>query len=46
MMIQIEKAIADLRRQKPLVLNLTNVVTMDLIANSLLALGAAPHHDQ
>lgn len=31
-----------LRQKKPLVLNLTNFVTMDLIANMLLALGAAP----
>lgn len=38
----IEKAITDLRQRKPLVLNLTNYVTMDFMANSLLALGAAP----
>jgi hydroxyethylthiazole kinase len=31
-----------LRSQKPVVLCLTNVVTMDLVANGLLALGAAP----
>lgn len=31
-----------LKAQKPLVLNLTNTVTMDFIANALLALGAAP----
>ena len=28
--------------QKPLILNLTNLVTMDFMANSLLAIGAAP----
>ena len=31
-----------LRHHKPIVLCLTNVVTMDLVANGLLALGAAP----
>jgi hydroxyethylthiazole kinase len=31
-----------LRSQKPVILNLTNLVTMDFIANSLLAIGAAP----
>lgn len=37
----LEKAILDLRQIKPLVLCLTNYVTMDFVANSLLALGAA-----
>lgn len=31
-----------IRQQNPLVLNLTNFVTMDFIANALLALGASP----
>jgi len=34
--------INQLRKRKPLILCLTNYVTMDLMANSLLALGAAP----
>lgn len=42
MIDKIEKTISDLRQQKPLVLNLTNFVTMDFVANCLLALGAAP----
>ncbi len=41
-MHDIKKNILDLRQKKPLVLNLTNLVTMDFIANCLLALGAAP----
>lgn len=32
----------DIQRNKPIILCLTNVVTMDFMANSLLALGAAP----
>lgn len=35
-------AMSALRTLKPLVLCLTNLVTMDLVANALLALGAAP----
>ncbi|MCX8516386.1 MAG: hydroxyethylthiazole kinase [Alphaproteobacteria bacterium] len=35
-------AVENIRGQKPLVLNLTNVVTMDFMANALLAVGAAP----
>lgn len=35
-------AISDIKHSKPLILCLTNVVTMDFMANSLLALGAAP----
>jgi hydroxyethylthiazole kinase len=42
MIKQIKTTIADLRKLKPLVLCLTNYVTMDFMANSLLALGAAP----
>ncbi len=34
--------LAALREKKPLILNLTNLVTMDFMANALLALGAAP----
>ncbi|MFC3908659.1 hydroxyethylthiazole kinase [Legionella dresdenensis] len=39
---QLHNALSVLRARKPLVLSLTNQVTMDLMANSLLALGAAP----
>jgi len=39
---ELETSLFALRQSKPLVLCLTNVVTMDLMANSLLALGAAP----
>lgn len=38
----IEKQLCYLRSQNPVVLNLTNQVTMDFMANALLALGAAP----
>lgn len=38
----VAKIIQHLRKQQPLVLNLTNVVTMDFVANCLLAVGAAP----
>lgn len=31
-----------IRREKPLILNITNMVTMDFIANGLLSLGASP----
>lgn len=31
-----------LRKKKPLILNLTNYVTMEFVANALLAIGAAP----
>jgi hydroxyethylthiazole kinase len=40
--LELETAIVTIRKTKPLVLNLTNYVTMDFMANSLLALGAAP----
>lgn len=42
MLNKIEKSLLDLRRQKPLILSFTNFVTMDFVANCLLALGAAP----
>ena len=42
MINEIESAHILLKNTKPLVLCLTNYVTMDFIANSLLALGAAP----
>lgn len=42
MIDKIEKALSNLREQKPLILNLTNFVTQDFVANSLLSLGAAP----
>jgi hydroxyethylthiazole kinase len=35
-------SLKQIRETKPLVLNITNYVTMDFLANSLLALGAAP----
>ena len=41
-MKNIEQAICDIKAQKPLILNLTNFVTMDFVANCLLAIGAAP----
>lgn len=42
MIEQIKSSISHLRDKKPLILCLTNYVTMDFMANSLLALGAAP----
>lgn len=42
MIDKIKKALLDMQQQNPLVLNLTNFVTMDFVANCLLALGAAP----
>jgi hydroxyethylthiazole kinase len=42
MIEQIKSSLAQIKQTKPLVLCLTNYVTMDLMANSLLALGAAP----
>lgn len=39
---KIIQSIDGIRRDRPLILNLTNLVTMDFIANGLLALGAAP----
>ena len=37
-----QKALAHIHRTKPVILNLTNFVTMDFVANCLLAIGAAP----
>ena len=42
MLFKIESALLQLRQTKPLVLCLTNYVTMDFMANCLLSLGAAP----
>lgn len=42
MIESIKASFKELKRNKPLVLCLTNYVTMDFMANSLLALGAAP----
>jgi len=42
MINQIESALLHIRQRKPLILCLTNYVTMDLMANSLLAAGCAP----
>jgi len=42
MLKQLENKLKKLKDTKPLVLNLTNYVTMDFMANTLLALGAAP----
>lgn len=39
---QIPLLLQRIRVQKPLILNLTNFVTMDFIANGLLSLGASP----
>lgn len=42
MIDEIEKYLVAVRKQKPLILCLTNFVTMEFVANILLALGAAP----
>jgi hydroxyethylthiazole kinase len=42
MLHDLEKALLQLRQLKPLVLCLTNQVTMDFMANCLLSIGAAP----
>ena len=42
MLDQIQSTLTLLKQEKPLILCLTNYVTMDFMANSLLALGAAP----
>lgn len=39
---ELQHVLGTLRAKKPLVLSLTNVVTMDFMANGLLALGAIP----
>lgn len=42
MIEQTNALLKKIRQEKPLVLNLTNYVTMDFIANGLLSLGASP----
>lgn len=42
MIDQIKSQLYLIRKNKPLILNITNYVTMDFMANCLLALGAAP----
>ncbi len=42
MLNKIKACLETLRDQKPVILNITNIVTMDFMANALLALGAAP----
>ena len=42
MIEQINALISRIRDEKPLILNITNAVTMDFIANGLLSLGASP----
>ncbi len=42
MIEKIESALQLLRTKKPVILNITNYVTMEFVANCLLALGAAP----
>jgi hydroxyethylthiazole kinase len=42
MIEKIEDMVLKLKSAKPVVLSLTNYVTMDFVANALLALGAAP----
>lgn len=42
MIEKIKTAIEALRNKKPVILNLTNYVTMDFVANGLLALGSRP----
>lgn len=39
---KIKNVLNKIRSEKPLILNLTNYVTMDFIANGLLSLGASP----
>lgn len=42
MIHNIEKALGKIKQQKPLILCLTNFVTVEFVANSLLSIGAAP----
>lgn len=42
MLDELKKALTTLQTKKPLILNLTNVVTMDFMANAQLAIGASP----
>lgn len=39
---KIKNVVAKIKEEKPLILNITNDVTMDFIANGLLSLGASP----
>ena len=39
---QINKILARIKDEKPLILNITNYVTMDFVANGLLSIGASP----
>ncbi|MFZ2315838.1 MAG: hydroxyethylthiazole kinase [Gammaproteobacteria bacterium] len=39
---KIRNVVAKIKEEKPLILNITNDVTMDFIANGLLSLGASP----
>lgn len=39
---KIHNLVTQIKQQKPIVLNITNTVTMDFIANGLLSLGASP----
>ena len=39
---QIKNIVAKIKEERPLILNVTNDVTMDFIANGLLSLGASP----
>ena len=40
-----KKIISHIKNEKPLVLNITNDVTMDFIANGLLSFGRITHHE-
>ncbi|MDF1827491.1 MAG: hydroxyethylthiazole kinase [Legionellaceae bacterium] len=42
MYTQVEKRVIGIKEKNPLILNITNHVTMDFIANGLLSLGASP----
>lgn len=42
MSIDIKSIKQEIEKQQPLILNITNMVTMDFMANALLALGASP----
>lgn len=42
MFTQIKKVVTQIKYEKPLILNITNYVTMDFVANGLLSLGASP----
>jgi len=42
MLEQIKSTVKKIKQQKPLIVNVTNYVTMEFIANGLLSLGASP----